>query len=39
MSLATANESTGKFSKQTIKGYLDGIPMHYINVQTRSHDT
>ena len=39
MSLATAIEPTEKFSKQTIKGYLDGVPMHYINVQTRSHDT
>ena len=38
ISLASSTESAGKFSKKTIKGYLDGIPMHYINVQTRNHD-
>jgi hypothetical protein len=25
------------FSDQQLKGDLDGIPMHYINVQTREH--
>ena len=38
-SLAAAIESAGKFSKQNIKGYLDDVPIHSINVQTRSHDT
>ena len=39
MALASAAESAGKFSEQTVKGDVDGIPMHYINVQTRHHDT